>query len=188
MLHHNLFFRIFLLVYGGFLITHIWSTGFSSWHLFAWMSGGAALALFAHRQHGYMPSVLLVCHMVIEWYSHALHGNHYSQSELVFHGIHAILDVMFLSMEAKEHYGEYALLFIGVVVTMVAWVVWYNYVPALEPLPKNVSPLVAQALEIQRTMQNHSHGGGILYHLVIGGILGCIVSHMIIVTQHKHAQ
>lgn len=187
MLHQNLFFRVFLFMYGGFVISHIWSTGFSSWHLYAWMTLGATVALFTHKQHGYMPLALLVCHMIVEWCSHALHGNHYSQGELVFHGIHAVLDFVFLSVEAREHCGKYAVPFLGAVIALIVGIVWYNYVPAPKPLPENLSPLIAQALEVQRAMQNHSHNGGILYHIVIGGILGCIASHMLIITQHKHA-
>jgi uncharacterized membrane protein len=151
------------------------------------MFAGTAVAVYAHKQHGYLPSVLLVCHMIIEWYSHALHGNHYTTSEFIFHGTHAVLDLVFLSVEANEHYKEYTVVFVGVVIASIIVVFWWNYVPAPNTIPNNISPLVTQALKVQKTMRAvHSHGGGVLYHLVIGGILGCVVSHILAISRHKN--
>lgn len=184
MLHHRLFFRLFLIVYGGFLLVHVWGMGFDSWLLLAGLLGGMAVALFAHKGHGYLPSVFLVGHMLIEWYSHALHSNHYTSGEFFFHGVHAVLDMVFLYVESREHFGEYALPFLGAVVTTLVGIFAYNYVPAPTFA---VSPLVAQAMEMQRALGgHHSHGGGILHHVVIGGMLGCLVSHLFLAPQWKH--
>lgn len=46
---HRLFFKLFLVIYGGFLFAHVWGMGFHSWLLFAGMFGGIAVALAAHK-------------------------------------------------------------------------------------------------------------------------------------------
>jgi hypothetical protein len=185
MIHHRLFFKVFLIIYGGFLLVHLWEIGFDSWLLLAGLLGGMAVALVAHKGHGYLPSVFLVGHMLIEWYSHALHGSHYETSEITFHGIHAMLDMVFLYMEAKEHYEKYALPFLVVVVATLLGIFAFNYVPA--PSVFAISPLVAQALEMQKALEeHHSHGGGILHHAVIGGMLGCVLSHLFLTPSWKH--
>ncbi len=179
------FFKFFLIVYGGFLLMHVWEMGFDSWSLLAGLLGGMAVALIAHKGHGYLPSVFLVGHMIIEWYHHALHGSHYNTGEVTFHGIHAILDMVFLYVEAKEHYSKYVLPFLSLVVLILIGIFTYNYVPA----PSNfaMSPLVVQALEVHKAVgEHHSHGGGILHHMVIGGMLGCVLSHLFLVPRWKH--
>ena len=128
--HPNLFFTTFLVLYGGFLLVHVLETGFSSWQAIASIFGGMSVAIVAHRKHGFAPSVFLVGHMLIEWYHHALHSNHYTTGEFFFHGIHALLDVVFLYVESKEHHARYALPFLGVVVATLVGIFAYNYVPA----------------------------------------------------------
>ncbi|MCX6756589.1 MAG: hypothetical protein NTW35_00340 [Candidatus Nomurabacteria bacterium] len=185
MLHNRLFFKVFLIIYGGFLLVHVWGIGFDSWLLLAGLLGGMAVALVAHKGHGYLPSVFLVGHMLIEWYHHALDGNHYDGSEIAFHGIHALLDMVFLYVEAKEHFGKYALPFLGVVVTIIVSIFAFNYVPA--PSTFTISHLVNQALEMQKDIgEHHSHGGGILHYVVIGGMLGCVLSHLFLAPRWKH--
>lgn len=185
MLHHRLFFKIFLTVYGGFLLVHVFEMGFDSWLLLAGLLGGMAVALVAHRKHGYLPSIFLVGHMLIEWYHHALHGNHYDGGEIAFHGIHALLDVVFLYVEAKEYLGKYALPFLGLVITTLVGIFAFNYVSA--PPSFAMSPLIAQALEVQKVIEEHySHGGGLLHYAVIGGMLGCALSHLFLAPRWKH--
>lgn len=164
---------------------HVGEMGFDSWLLLAGMLGGMAVALVAHKRHGYLPSVFLVGHMLIEWYHHALHGNHYESGEITFHGIHAALDMVFLYVEAKERFGKYALCFLGLVVLTLLGIFAYNYVTA--PPTFVLSPLIAQALEIQKaTSEHHAHGGGLLHHMVIGGMLGCVVSHLLLAPRRKY--
>lgn len=183
--HRNLFFTTFLILYGGFLLVHVWETGFSSWQALAAIFGGMAVAIVAHRKHGFAPSVFLVGHMLIEWYHHALHSNHYTSGEFFFHGVHAVLDMVFLYVEAKEHYAKYALPSLGAVVITLAGIFAYNYVPALPSFA--LSPLIAQALEVQKALGGyHSHGGGVLHHIVIGGMLGCVLSHLFLAPGWKH--
>jgi hypothetical protein len=123
--------------------------------------------------------------MTIEWYHHALHGNHYNGVEIAFHGIHALLDMVFLYVEAKEHFGKYALPFIGLVVATLVGIFALNYVAP--PSTFVMSPLIAQALEVQKVIgEHHSHGGGVLHHAVIGGMLGCVLSHLFLAPRWKH--
>lgn len=174
MIHHRMFFRLFLVIYGGFLLVHVWGMRFNSWLLPAGLLGGMAVAIVAHRKHGFAPSVFLVGHMVIEWYHHALHGSHYNGGEITFHGVHVILDMMFLYMEAKEHYAKYALPFLGVVLITLVGIFTYNYVPAPHVVPYVFTPV------------HHSHGGGALHYAVIGGMLGCVLSHLFLLLRKKH--
>lgn len=173
--HRSLAFKWFLVVYGGFLSVHVWEMGIDSWQLLAALLGGLAIAFVAHKGHGYLPTVFLVGHMFIEWYHHALHSNHYDPGEIAFHGTHAVLDMVFLYVEAQEHYAKYALSFIGLVVLAIASIFAYNYVPA----PYVVSYVF--------TPVHHSHGGGVLHYVVIGGMLGCILSHLFLSIRKKHA-
>ncbi len=182
--HHHWLFNVFLIVYGGFLLAHVWGMGFTSWHMLVVMLMGVAVAFIAHKQHGYVPSVLLVSHMIVEWCYHALHGNHYSLEEIVFHGVHALLDVVFLCIEAKEHYAKYALRLLAMVTLVLLGVFVYYYVPprqvASVPVSATMSPLIAQALEVRKAMSgNHVHGGGIIHYTVIGGMIGCVMAHLI---------
>lgn len=170
----NFLFATFLIIYGGFLLVHVWETGFDSWQLTAMFLIGTAVALAAHKGHGYLPSVFLVGHMLIEWYHHALHGNHYDGGEIAFHGVHAVLDMAFLYIEAREHCGRYAFPVLVTVAGVIAIVFLANYVPA--------QPSFAELFE----GLHHNHGGGPLHNMVIGGMLGCVLSHLFLAPRWKH--
>lgn len=176
---NKLFFKLFLVLYSGFLFIHIWEMGLGSWKLAAGLLGGVAIALAAHKGHGYVPSLFLVGHMTIEWYYHAVHGSHYSRSEIAFHGIHAFMDAIFLFIEAKEHYTKYALLFLGGVCITLSSIFVINYIPA-PPVTISFSPFMQNGLK-------HSHGGGVLHYIIIGGILGCVLSHLMFPLTKKSA-
>jgi len=184
---HSQFFHLFLWGYGGFLLLHVYKMGFGSWQVVAGLLGGMAVALVAHRKHGYTPSIFLVGHMTIEWYHHAQHGSHYDFTEILFCGVHAVLDVVFLTHEVREHYSKYAYLVLVSVGALVAGIFWYYYMPAT-PQPEVVSPLLQQALDVQKSMgeHNHSHGGGALGAIVVGGVLGCVLSQLSILPNWKH--
>lgn len=165
--NRKIFFQLFLIVYGGFLFVHIWEMGFSSWQMLGALLGGFALALLAHKRHGYLPSIFLVGHMIIEWYHHALHGNHYDSQEITFHGIHAFLDIVFLHIEAKAHYQKYALPLVVCVVVALVVIFIYYYVPAAEAL-----------LWLETIEEKTVHEDAVLNYVVTGGMLGCVLSHL----------
>lgn len=112
--------------------------------------------------------------MLIEWYHHALHSNHYTTGEFFFHGVHALLDAVFLYVEAKEHYAKYAFPALVTIAGVIAMVFVTNYVPAQPSFTGAVKGLP------------HNHDGGFLHHLMIGGILGCVLSHLFLAPRWKH--
>lgn len=183
----RLFFKVFLLIYGGFLLAHVLETGFDSWQLLVVLLVSMTVAFAAHKHHGFLPSALLAGHMLIEWYSHAVHGNHYSRSEIIFHGIHAVLDIVFLCVEARVHYAKYALPILGALTTALVSIFAFNYTP--EQPSFAISPLSAHLAEIQKAVgKGHSHSRGILHHVVIGGMLGCVLWSLLFAQEQKHAQ
>ena len=167
LLDQEALFKLFLIVYGGFLLVHIFEIGFSSWQVFAGLLGGMAVALVAHKSHGYAPSIFLIGHMLIEWYHHAKHGSEYDGYELAFHGVHAALDLVFLFIEARAHYGKYAYLLLGSVLTILGAMFFYFYVSGVSG-------------------HEHEHGPELLHIVVIGGMLGCVISHLFLVSKWKH--
>ncbi len=186
--HHKSFFIFFLLAYVGLLISHVSQMGLGSWHMVLGLFAGLVAALWAHKSHGYAPSFFLVAHMGIEWYHHALHGNHYSNSELAFYGVHAIFDLMFLFVEARVHYGKYAHVLLVSALVIIGVMFWYFYVPAPTQSPFAMSPLLKQALELQKSMGGHVHNnsGGILHSVMIGGVIGCVISSFFLLLKGKH--
>lgn len=148
--------------------------GFHSWQLLAGMFGGLAAALVAHKRHGYLPSCFLVTHMIIEWYHHALHGSHYDSGEITFHGIHTLLDIVFLHVEAKVHYQKFALLLVVCVVITLIGIFVHYYVPASSPA------LWSSVIE-----EKSLHSNSVLNYVVIGGMLGCVLSHLFFRTETK---
>lgn len=176
MAHSKKFFTLFLLVYGMFLLTHTWNI-VSSLPILAVVCGGLAVAIAAHKQHGYAPSVFLVIHMIIEWYYHARHGGHYSSTEIVFHAVHALLDLIFLWVESK-HYGKWAIHFLVGVLSLLVGIVWYFYVPAPPPM-RSFTPFV-------QALVPHTHTHGWVHSFVLGGMLGCVLSHLYMIPKWKH--
>ncbi len=177
-------FRIFLMVYGCFLVSHLLHTGVTSLGALTALFGGLAVAVMAHKGHGFVPLVFLFLHMTLEWYNHAKHGNHYAMREYTFHGIHACLDLVFLSAETYEHYKKYTLLIVGSAVAVLGLWFWYFY----EPAPV-LSSLLLRAYEMKRQLDGgagHVHGGGPIHHFVIGGMLGCVIYQLFLVSRWKH--
>lgn len=152
------FFRIFLFLYATLLVFHIWETlPEDSWEVFAGLFIGAAIAAAAHQKHGYIPLLFLGGHLVLEWHHHGVHGGEYSLGEVTLHGIHAIFDFCFLSIEARRHYRKPALL-IGLTAVVIGGVFF-------------ISKYKAGVIE------NHQHNDNFLHFIVLGGVLGCIAWH-----------
>lgn len=175
----NTLLTLFLVIYGVVLFAHILEMGLGSWHVLAALFAGCAVAVVAHKRHGFIPLALLLVHMTIEWYAHALYGGHYTTNELVFHGIHAVFDITFLYLEAGAHFKKYRLALVTVVVAFLAGVFYFNFVPSIST--EHLSPLYAQFVETHaEAAHDHDHSGNSLLHpLVLGGVLGCVLSHLI---------
>jgi hypothetical protein len=184
MIHHQLLFRTFLWLYGSLILYHVWRLGIDSWEPLAGMLICMAIAFLAHRKHGYIPSALLVAHMGMEWYHHALHGSHYTNWELVFYGVHALFDAVFLCVEAKEHYGRWARHFVLAIIALLVGIFAYCFVPAVPAMPSFASPF-APGVGGGHADHSHSHGGELLHYALLGGMLGCL-GFQLLARKHHH--
>ncbi len=97
----------------------------------AGLLGGIAIAIVAHKKHGYMSSIFLVGHMISEWCRHPLHGSHYDFMEITLHGVHTVLDMVFRYLETKTHYAKYSYLFLFSGAVVLGSVFAYYYVPGI---------------------------------------------------------
>lgn len=130
---------------------------FGSWQVVVVMFTGLVVALFAHKGHGQLPSWFLVAHMMIEWQYHAAHGNNYDGNEIAFHLAHVFMDMAFLFVEAKSHYKKQAPFFLLFVLALLISVFIYSY---------DGGP------------STHEHTDSLLSYLIMGGLLGCVMSHL----------
>lgn len=156
-------FKTFLMVYGGFLLLHLSEVKMSAGNALI-IFLGLGIAILAHKRHGFLPLMFLIGHMIIEWHHHSVHGHHYHGDEIVFHGVHAILDGVFLYVEAKEHFKGYAYYFLGGVVIVLMAIFTHTHIPV-----------------------PHSDHGGILEYLVMGGMMGCVLSHLLLAPRLRRA-
>jgi hypothetical protein len=177
----------FLMPYGALLLYHLFSMGVMSWMSVTGLAACAIVAFFAHTKHGKLPSLLIVIHMGLEWYHHALHGNHYGTGELVFYGVHALFDVIFLTLEAKEHYGKWAKWFLLTILVLLVGIFSLNYVPAPPVMSFAKSFAVPSGMEQVTSGHSHAHGGGPFHTAVLGGILGCLVFQMLTAFGWRHS-
>jgi threonine/homoserine efflux transporter RhtA len=151
------FFKGFLLLYSIVLIFHALELPWSIAIAFE-VLGGIALALFAHLRKSHLTLIFLVIHMVIEWIEYGSQVGHYSIREIVFYGIHTSLDFIFLWQEAKMHLFKYRnVLTVGVFVGLL---IMFFYVRSSSI-----------------TMQGHPSSG--IEAVVLGGIFGCLCSHLL---------
>jgi hypothetical protein len=164
---HRESFRIFLLVYTGFLLWHAreldWGTPLT------WLAVGSGLLLagFAHRRNDVSTIVLLAIHMGIEWYSYAEHGAHFSGSETMLQLVHTALDLVFLWVEVRTHLSAYRYrVFFGIIASLCV-LFMFNY---------SASPYEGFATTLTLP---HEHHDSLLEAMVIGGILGCSLSHLL---------
>ena len=157
--HYSKFFKGFLVVYLIALIYHIASLHFGSPLTIAGFAIGIVLALFAHMRGGYGTIVLLVIHMTIEWSEYAQHGS-YSAREYVFYGFHTALDFVFLWQETKMHLPRFKYFVMGAVT--IGLVMLFVYISRTALGVQSESVFI----------------GGLVEPLVLGGILGCTLSHL----------
>ncbi len=168
--NHGLYFKFFLGIYAIFLLSHISSLELGSVPVMAAITAGLVIALAAHARHSYGTIVLLVIHMILEWSYHAERWWAYDTRELALYGMHTILDCTFLWIESRAHFRRYYPLFLVSVAVVIGIVVKMNYQPA------PISPLWRE-LAKNGLMHAHTHVG-ILGPLVLGGIVGCVFSHL----------
>lgn len=165
---HDKFFKIFLLIYAGFLVFHALQMVWSPLAVLGALVG-LALAIVAHLRHSYATVILLVVHMGIEWIEYSQGGFSYSNREMAFYIVHVLLDAVFFWQEAKSHLFRFRYLAsLGVVVGLLGLSVWfYTPTPIETSEPESAVPVEAA---------------------VIGGILGCTFSHLLSKRKHEHAE
>ncbi len=131
---------------------HILEITWSSQTIFLFILG-LALAYIAHTRSNYIVIMVLVLHMGIEWteWSHEIQ----SPTQIVFNGIHAAMDFIFLSHELRVHAKQYRKLVIfSVAGLLVIIFISGHYVSMGTQIIHGFEPFV------------------------VGGVLGCIFSHL----------
>lgn len=165
---HNKFFKIFLVIYLAFLLYHASGIEFTSPLTVIGLITGVALAIVAHMRHGYGTIILLLIHMGIEWSEYTHHGFHYSKNDIVFYALHTVLDFIFLWQEAKTHLTKFRYVIMGsTTLVIIILVLTTNH---------EISP--AQMFTMKYLPHDHEHGLSMFETIVIGGILGCTLSHL----------
>lgn len=164
---HDKFFKIFLLIYAGFLVFHALQMVWSPLAVLGALVG-LALAIVAHLRHSYATVILLVVHMGIEWIEYSQSGFSYSNREMAFYIVHVLLDAVFFWQEAKSHLFRFRYLAsFGVVVGLLGLSAWF-YIPTPIEISEQESVVPVEAA-------------------VIGGILGCTFSHLLSKRKHEHS-
>lgn len=158
---HNKFFKFFLVLYTGFLLYHAFHMEWTPLTTTAIVLG-LVLALISHLRQGYATTILLLIHMAIEWTGHIEHGISYSTSEFVFHGIHSVLDVIFLWSEVKAHLPKYRKVVMGMIISILALA--------------SLAIMIDSNKTSAKTYIEEDHNP--IESLIIGGILGCTLSHL----------
>ncbi|MBP6857669.1 MAG: hypothetical protein KBC11_00510 [Candidatus Pacebacteria bacterium] len=155
--------KIFLALYLGVLLVHVFETGIS-WSLAPFLALGFVVALVSHRTSHVISLLFLVAHMTIEAIEYASLGFSFTSVVLFWILVHVAMDYVFLWGEVKKHfynvrYQMYSSITLGVICI-------YFFVPR-----------VASAIT-----ESHS---SILEFIVLGGVMGCVLSHLLPHT-HKH--
>ncbi|MDQ5883354.1 MAG: hypothetical protein QG654_267 [Patescibacteria group bacterium] len=160
-------FKIFLVIYAGLLIFHATKM---DWGLisFIGLASGLVLAYFAHAKKGFLTLLLLAVHMSIEWSHHFEFGLTYSAGELALHGIHAIFDGVFLVAEWKHHRkGALKAVLAGALIGVLSLMILGGHGHEDE-------------VHTDESSEEHSEEAGFPFEsLVIGGILGCVATHLL---------
>lgn len=162
----QIIFKLFLIIYIGFLSYHALELDFNA----VTISGiliGLFIAFASHLKHGNAAILLLLAHIVIEWVHYAKSGFNYSSKELAFNGVHAILDFILLYQESKLHLRKYLYqIFFGILIAIGAIIIF---------TPKEIHEEVS-----------HNESSFPFEAVVTGGILGCALSHLIS-KKHSHS-
>lgn len=140
-------FLVFLLTYLAILAEHAISD-------FSWeMLGGFAIAVLAHSRRNKITLLLLVSHMVIEWFEWG--SGKAENTALMINVGHAVLDFTFLRHELIVHSPKYTgLILVGVSVILLAVFLASSQVSVPEAVIESIHPIV------------------------LGGVVGCVLSHL----------
>lgn len=168
------FFKAFLIIYVGFLVVHSISLDWDSWMVPVALALGLGVAALAHTRYGILTIGLLLVHMGLEWAERARHGWHYSPGEIALHAVHACLDFTFLYQELRMHARRYHKpLFTGITACLILL-----FMGLYTPAPR--SPFLLAAMRFHtHQWHKHGHGSSPIEPFVMGGMFGCIMSHLL---------
>lgn len=162
-------FKVFLVIYGAFMLLHTLHLCWDSWIVPASLLGGFLFALAAHKRHG-VTTYLIVVHMGLECISHARHGFSYPPGEVILHGVHACLDVGLLYHAVREHVRK----------AIVRKIIYTGVFVGLGLLSVSCYRAASNDHDVTEGSHDHSHHsrGGPVEPFVYGGIFGCIFYHL----------
>ncbi len=161
----EILFKIFLVLYIVVLGIHAKNIDWTVLSGIALLSG-VLLAYFAHARKGFVTILLLAVHMTIEWSQHVSVGLSYTTGELIFHGIHALFDIVFLVSEFKRHsHNALKAILAGILVGLLSLLLLGNH--------KHV-----ETSEETHHAESEEHTEFPFDALIMGGILGCAVTHL----------
>lgn len=118
---------------------------------------GLLLAFLAHARQNYITIILLLIHMSIEWFEWS--QKTLSVSDTIFNIGHILLDFIFLSHELSSHVKKYKYISLTI-----------------------ISLFLISIFSISRLFLRKVSGIDniieIIEPFVVGGVLGCIISHL----------
>lgn len=149
-------FLAFLFFYAFTMIEHTLHLGFDIQTIILFLLG-LSLAVFAHAKQNYFTIILLLVHMSIEWFE-------WSQTVFTLDGVllslgHIVMDFIFLTHELSAHMKEYRkkiLSFVSIFLVLI-FSVGYFFLSEIEGIETAVE---------------------LVEPFVVGGVLGCIASHL----------
>lgn len=153
--------KVFLAIYFAVLLVHVFETGIS-WGLVPFLVLGFIVAIISHRTSHVISLLFLVAHMSIEAIEYSSVGSGFTATILAWVAIHVMMDGVFLWGEVKRHFPTVAYQMWSTITLGVVCI--YFFVPQ-----------VAGAL-------TESHAS-ILEFIVLGGVMGCVLSHLV---PHTH--
>lgn len=165
----KIFGTLFLSVYFVILVSHLFYLSWNSiWVVLAVLLG-FVLAVFAHLRHSIVTLGFLITHMSFEWFEYARHGWHFSREQFVVYGVHVVFDGVFLHQELKKHYNKFR----WAVFTSVVGLLFVVFIINYRPPPRH---FLVKQFQARGITHNHAHDS-LLSAFVVGGMLGCVLSH-----------
>lgn len=153
----KLLFLLFLIFYAFTMLEHTLKIDFNFISIIVFLLG-LSLAIFAHARKNYFTVILLLIHMSIEWFEWSQKS--FSMNETLLNLGHVVMDFVFLYHELSAHFGKYkkTLLFVISIFLISIFSISYFFLSDVSSLD-----IVVETIE----------------PFVIGGILGCVGSHLI---------
>ena len=145
----KLLFVVFLISYFIFLLSHAVN------EISIWLFLGTGIAVIAHAKKNFLTLMFLLGHMSIEWFEWGVQT--FILSIVILNLPHAIMDFIFFNHEIKVHFkkiNSYFVLFTA----LIFLISLYFYSPNIK--------IDEDVLEI-------------LHRFVLGGVIGCVGSHLV---------